>query len=131
VIVIDVNLLVYAYDSTTPMHERARVWLEGVFSGTERVLIPWQSICGFIRVTTNANLPGKRLRLEEAVEIVDGWFALPNVHAIGPGPRHWDYFRTMLEGGKAIGALGSDAALAALTMEVGGVLDIADRGLQA
>ncbi len=46
---------------------------------------------------------------------------------LAPGERHWSLFRQMLLGGKASGPLTTDAELAALTIECGGVLYTTDR----
>jgi len=127
VIVLDANLLLYAYNSSAPNHTRARLWLEDIFSGTEAVGLPWQTVSAFLRIITNRHLPGNRLSMDEAAEIVDQWVALPVAHLLAPGDRHWAFFRRMLIEGKASGPLTSDAQLAALTMENGGVLHTTDR----
>lgn len=126
-IVIDANLLLYAYDYAFPQHKRARNWLESVFSGQEPVGLPWQSIAAFIRVNTDSRLPGPRFTIEDAVELVDEWIALPHVQLLAPGPRHWPSFRKMLIEGHVCGPIATDAALAALTIECGGILYSADR----
>ena len=127
-ILVDVNLLVYAYDETTVHHRAARLWLEEVFSTVELVYLPWQCICGFFRIMTNSRLPGARFSVVEAAEVIDSWLGLPNVRAVGPGAGHWTHFRRMLVDGQAAGPMGSDAALAALSIELGGTLYTADRG---
>ncbi len=126
-IVVDANLLLYAYDSTLPRHQPARIWLEKVLSAAEPVILPWQSISAFTRIISNPRVPGERFSIQEVVEIVDRWLEQPNVHALGPGEQHWPLFRQMLVEGQASGGLTSDAHLAALTMECGGVLYTTDR----
>ena len=126
-IVLDVNLLIYAYDSTTPEHATARAWLEGVFSGQETVALPWQTIYAFVRVLTHPGTPGARLTLQSAVAIVDQWLDMPNVRTLVPTEKHWLLFREMLTKGDARGRLTTDAALAALTIEHAGVLYTNDR----
>jgi toxin-antitoxin system PIN domain toxin len=127
VIVLDVNLLIYAYDSTTRYHKNARRWLEETLSGVEPVGIPWQTISAFLRISTNSRLPGDRFRMDEAAAIVDQWAALSTVHLLAPGDRHWAFFRRMLVEGKVSGPMTTDAELAALTIENGGVLYTTDR----
>jgi hypothetical protein len=127
VIVLDANLLLYAYDSATMQHKRARRWLEAAFSGVEPVGLPWQTVSAFLRILTNARLPGDRFTMDEAAAIVDQWAALPVVHLLAPADRHWAFFRRMLLDGNASGPLTTDAELAALTMENGGVLYTTDR----
>lgn len=126
-IVLDANLLLYAYNSSAPNHPQARKFIEAVFSGTEIVGLPWQTISAFLRIVTNRQLPGDRLPMEEAVALVEEWTALPVVHLLAPRERHWAFFRRMLVEGQASGPLATDAQLAALTIENGGVLYTTDR----
>ena len=126
-IVLDANILLYAYDATSARHTAARAWVEQVFSGTAPVGLPWQTIAAFLRILTNVRLPGDRLTPREAVSIVDGWLEQPCVQTLAPGELHWGLFRQMLVEGQAAGPLASDAHLAALTIECGGVLHTTDR----
>ena len=126
-IVLDANLLLYAYNSSAPNHAQARRFVEEILSGAEAVGLPWQTIFAFLRIITNRQLRGTRLSVEEAVAIVEEWAALPTVHLLAPGDRHWAFFKRMLIDGKASGPLTTDAELAALTMENGGVLYTTDR----
>lgn len=89
--------------------------------------IPWQSVAAFLRVATNPRLPGDRFNIDEAARIVDGWFEQPNVQFLAPGERHWAALKEMLVQGQARGPLVTDAQLAALTIESGGVLHTSDR----
>jgi toxin-antitoxin system PIN domain toxin len=127
VIVVDANLLLYAYDATSARHAAARAWVEKVFSDAAPVGLPWQTISAFLRIITNVRLPGDRFTANEAAEIVNRWLEQPNVQALGPGEQHWPLFRKMLVEGQAPGPLVSDAHLAALTIECGGVLHTTDR----
>lgn len=87
----------------------------------------WHSVSAFLRVISNRRLPGSRLALESAVEIVEEWLESPNVRILVPGDRHWSVLRRMIVEGQASGLLISDSQLAALTIEYGGVLYTADR----
>lgn len=126
-IVLDVNLLIYAYDITTPDHARARAWVEEIFSGVEPIALPWQTLSAFLRVLTYPSTLGERFTMKNAMLIVEGWLDLPHVRTLSPGPRHWPLFREMLVKADVRGKLTSDAALAALAIEYGGVLYSADR----
>jgi uncharacterized protein len=127
VIILDANLLLYAYDSASSYHTKARAWIEGVFSGAAPIGLPWQTIGAFLRIMTNPRLPGERFSLSEAVEIVERWLEQPNVRLLAPGDDHWPLLRPMIVEGQATGALVTDAQLAALTIEYGGVLHTTDR----
>ena len=126
-IVLDANLLLYAYDPGSSYHTAARGWAEQAFSGSEIVGIPWQTAGAFLRIITNSKLPGQRVTLDRAVEVVDQWMEQPNVRMLTPGDRHWPILRRMITEGQARGPLVSDAELAALTIEHGGVLHTTDR----
>jgi uncharacterized protein len=126
-IVLDANILLYAYDSASAYHKKARAWVENVFSGAALVGLPWQTIAAFVRIITNPRLPGERFTLDEAVQVVDSWLVQPNIQLLAPGEDHWFRFREMITEGKAPGGLVSDAQLAALTIGYGGVLHTTDR----
>lgn len=126
-IVLDANLLLYAYDSAAPNHVTARHWIEKTFSEAEPVGMPWQTVSAFLRIMTNSRLPGVRFTAEEGARIVDGWMEQPCVRAIAPGEDHWTLFRHMLVEGQAPASLVMDAHLAAVTVEFGGVLHTTDR----
>jgi toxin-antitoxin system PIN domain toxin len=127
VIVLDANILLYAYGAASPRHKEARAWLEEVLSSAEPVGLPWQTLAAFIRIVTNPRLPGFRRSTEEASRAVDEWLEQPNVRVLVPGDQHWSQFRRMIIEGQASGPLVRDAHLAALTIEYGGVLYTADR----
>ena len=126
-IVCDANLLLYAYDPGSSHHAAARKWVEQAFSGSEIVGIPWQTAGAFLRIITNSKLPGQRVTLDRAVEVVDLWMEQPNVRMLTPGESHWPILRQMMTEGQARGPLLTDAQLAALTIEHGGVLHTTDR----
>jgi hypothetical protein len=126
-IVLDANILLYAYDSASTHHAAARAWVEKVFSGDDLVGLPWQTASAFLRIMTNARLPGERFTLSEAVATIDDWLEQPNLRMLAPGENHWAIFRQMVLEGQASGSLITDAQLAALTVEHGGVLHTNDR----
>ena len=55
-ILVDVNLLVYAWDRGSPLHEAAVQWLDGKLSESARVGLPWECLLGFLRVVTNPRI---------------------------------------------------------------------------
>ncbi len=119
-IVLDANILLYAYDSASSHHSQARAWVERVFSAAAPIGLPWQTVTAFLRIMTNPRLPGERFSTQEAVQVVD-------VRLLAPGDDHWPPFRQMIVEGQASGPLITDAHLAALTIEYGGVLHTTDR----
>jgi uncharacterized protein len=131
VIVVDVNLLIYANDAESLHHERARSWWERTMSGTEPIGLPWNVILGFLRITTHRRILRHPLPPERAMEIIDGWFAQPVVQLIEPTARHWSVVKELLEPLGTAGDLTSDAHLAALTIEHGALLCSTDGDFDA
>lgn len=126
-IVLDANILLYAYDAGSDQHAKARAWLEETLSGTDPVGLPWQTVTAFVRIVTNPKLSGKRFTPAEVIDVVDQWLDQPNVRLLDPGDQHWSFLRQMIIDGQARGPLITDAQLAALTIEYGGVLHTTDR----
>lgn len=126
-IVLDANLLIYAYDNQALRHHAARIWLQEVFSNREIVGLPWQNIHAFLRITTDARISADRFPMERAIGYVNTWMKLPQMRILVPGERHWPLLQQMLTEGQARGPLTTDAQLAALTIEYGGVLHTTDR----
>lgn len=126
-IILDANILLYAYDSMSVLHEKSRKWLESTFSSASSVGIPWQTVTAFLRVSTNTRLPGQRFTIPEAADIVEQWRLQPNVQFLAPGEAHWRLLQEMMLEGQAQGPLVTDAHLAALTLEYAGTLHTTDR----
>ena len=120
--VVDINLLLYASFATFPQHKAARGWFEQMLNGDEQLLLPGVSVFGFVRIATNPRVFEKPLRVEEALDAVEGWLAQPHVHFLVPGPRHIEIaFRLLRELGAARN-LTTDVQLAAHAIENQAVL---------
>ena len=118
-ILADANLLIYAADSDSPHHHRARRWLESMLSGTTRVGLARVVILAFVRVTTRAGVLRRPLAPEAALAYIDSWLRQPYVEAIGPGSGQWPVLRALLRTTGMAGNLTSDAHLAAIAIERG------------
>ena len=118
-ILLDANLLIYAIDSTSPHHARARRWLEKLLSGDTAVGLPWTVVLAFLRITTRAGILERQLPVDQAVAFVDGWLDQPYVELVGPGTAHWPILKNLLSDAGAAGNLTTDAHLAALAIESG------------
>ncbi len=126
-ILIDANLLIYAYDRSSRRHERAREWLETTMAGPAPVRLAWPTVMAFLRITTHPGVFERPLTLDEAWEIVEAWFEAPLLDLVLPTERHWRIFRSIAETGQARGPLLMDAHLAALAIEHGARLCSTDR----
>lgn len=126
-ILIDANLLLYAYNSSSVQHRASRAWLETMFSGTELVRFAWVTLWAFLRISTNPRVFEQPLSIADAEAAIASWLACPVAGILDPGERHWDILRRLLHDGQAIGPLVMDAVLAALAIEHGANLCTTDR----
>jgi len=126
VIILDANLLLYAYNSTFEQHKRAKAWLERALSEPAPVGLPWTTILAFLRVGTNPRAFPTPLGPDEATTIVSAWLAHPVVVIVGPGDRHWEILRGLLHSTQSRGPRVMDAHLAALAIEHGATLCTTD-----
>jgi toxin-antitoxin system PIN domain toxin len=113
----DVNLLLYAYDTSSAQHARARAWLEERLSAVEAFGFAWATVLAFVRLVTNPRVFESPLRVEESLDIVAAWLAAPCATVLHPGPRHTVVLRQLLEPLGTAGNLTTDAHLAALALE--------------
>lgn len=124
-IIPDLNLLIYAYDSASPQHVAARKWWEKCLSEREPVGIPWMVALGFIRLWTSNRIFAHPMTVDLAVSHVESWFGRRVVHMLNPGSGHATIlFGLLREGGG--GNLTMDAHLAALAAEHRGVIHTND-----
>jgi hypothetical protein len=123
---VDANLLLYAEDSLSEHHERARNWWDKQLSGSDAVALCWPVLTAFIRIGTNVRLHKRPLTLKEAIERVQSWIDQPCVRIIQASEQHWELFQKMLRVGNATANLVSDARLAALAVEHNCVLHSTD-----
>jgi toxin-antitoxin system PIN domain toxin len=127
VILLDANLLLYAYNEADERHEAARRWLEGVLSGPEEVRLAWVTILAFLRIGTNPRAFEQPLSIQEAVAHATDLLAQPSVTVIEPAERHWRILSELLPAAQAKANLVMDAHLAALAIENGATLCTTDR----
>jgi uncharacterized protein len=127
-IVIDANLLVYAYDESSPHHEPARQWIGETLSGVEPIRIALVSLLAFVRIITNPSLFLRPLQPDVAIGIIQSWLVIPSVGIADPGERHWRNLADAAHGGQVRGPHVMDAHVAALAIEHGATLMTADRG---
>lgn len=126
-ILIDANLLLYAYDRLSPIHDRAVNWLEEALSSEDEVGLALVSVLAFLRIGTDARVFERPLTADEAMGIVSGWLARPNVGIVQPTRRHFEVIGELARAGKARGPLLMDAHVAALAIEHGATLCTSDR----
>jgi hypothetical protein len=117
VIIPDVNVLVYAYNKDAKQHAAAREWWERTLAQAQPVGLPWVTILGFIRISTQRRIIERPMFPRDAIERVRSWLEVPNVEIISPGEDHGDILFRLIEEVGTAGDLTTDAHLAALAIE--------------
>lgn len=87
-ILLDANLLVYAYSRNSPYHDESAGWVEEQMAGSERIGLPWPSILSFVRLMTNPAVSQPAVSPTEAWEAVNEWLDSPVVWIPQPTERH-------------------------------------------
>ena len=96
---IDANLVLYAYDNDSRHHQRTREWLERLFAKPEPVCLAWTTILAFIRISTSSRAFRHPFSVEEAISVVSDWLSQPVTVVLTPGERHWKLFSRLLAQG--------------------------------
>lgn len=122
----DVNILIHAHNLGSPHHEAAREWWDEVLSGSEWVALPWVTVLGFLRITTNRAILNNPWTVDEALQRVEAWLEQPNVRFLHPTDRHATLLAGLLRNLGTAGNLTTDAHLAALAIEHGYTLYTTD-----
>lgn len=126
-IVIDANVLLYAYDGSEQRHDAAARWLEVTIGGEESVGLALTTLLAFIRISTDPRVYEVPLTADRAIDLVQSWLERDNVELIGPSEAHWTTLAALAVAGQTRGPLLMDAHLAALTLEHGATLATVDR----
>ena len=117
--ILDLNVLIYAHDTSSPRHESCNRWLELQLGSAETTAFAWSVVIGFVRLTTNPRVVASPLAVSAALDVVRGWFEQPGATIANPTDRHLSILHDLLDSVGTAGNLVSDAHLAALAIEHG------------
>ena len=126
-IIVDANVLLYAFNADAPEHGASAKWLQQVLAGTETIGLPLVTVWAFLRISTNSRLWPDPLPASDAFRIVNELLSLPGVILLQPGARHLEILEGLVKKCRATGPLLTDAVLAALALEHGAALASTDR----
>ena len=126
-ILVDVNLLLYAHVASFQQHTAAREWLNSQIRDQIRVGLPWTSLLAFLRLATNPRVFSQPEPIERAWAQVEKWLSWPSTWIPQPGQDHQRILAGLLAPG-VTGNLIPDAHLAALALEHGLTVCSCDSG---
>jgi uncharacterized protein len=116
---VDLSILLAAVNSRAPQHKQAHAWWEARLNSNEPTALTWLVVLGFLRLTTHPKLLPEPLLLGDAIAMVDGWLARPNVQMLQVTGGHWNILQTMLLAVGHGSTLTMDAHLACLAIQHG------------
>jgi toxin-antitoxin system PIN domain toxin len=127
VILLDVNVLVYAGHEGAREHPAYREWLTSTIARDEPFGLSELVLSAFVRVVTHPRVFDPPASIAEALAFVNGLRSQPNAVIVAPGARHWGIFSRLCTEAGAKGNLVADAYLAALAIESGSEWITSDR----
>lgn len=125
-ILLDTNILLYAHIESYQVHKQARDWLDARFNSGTPVGLPWQTIYGFLRISTNPRAFARPMTMPSALKQIGLWLDHEASWIPLPTSRHFEVAQSLLRVPGVHAELVSDAQLAALAIEHGLVLCSAD-----
>jgi toxin-antitoxin system PIN domain toxin len=126
VILVDANLLIYAYASRMRQHDAARRWLDARLAGTAPVGLPWESLLAFVRITSNPRIFERPATVRDAWGQVEAWLGCGATTIPLETERHREILAGFLRLPGMAAKLVPDAHLAALAIENGLTLQSTD-----
>lgn len=126
--VVDVNILLYALDGTSPSHRKCLGWLEEAGDGDEPVGISSTVMASVIRIATNPAIANRPAKAASVIEFLEDVRNMPRFLGVEPGVGHWPVFaKLVLQHNLARSSL-TDGWIAALALEAGAKLVTTDTG---
>jgi toxin-antitoxin system PIN domain toxin len=116
---IDVNLLLYASDTSSRLHSRARSFLEDCTRSDEPVYLCYSTLMAYVRMSTHPRIFTSPLTPVEAVANVETLAALPQVRLIGEREGFLDAYKEVTSKVVVRANLVPDAHLASILKQHG------------
>lgn len=126
-ILLDVNVLVYAFRKDAESHAEYRAWLDRSLEEGTVVGVAEFVLASVVRVTTHPKVFAKPSKLADALDFCDYMREQENVIVVTPGNRHWTIFKELAQSAGAKGNTITDAYIAALAAEHGAEMITTDR----
>ncbi len=128
-ILLDVNVLLYAYRREAPEHKRYAAWLQKALGGPEDVALADHVLTAVVRIATSPAFVATPVSTAEALTFIDALRSAPAARPVVATAATWERLAALVAGDAAIrGNLVPDAWLAALALSHGARIATADRG---
>lgn len=122
----DANLLLYAYDQSSPFHPKAAAWCEHIMSHSSPVILLPAVVFGFVRISTHPRIFTDPLSVAEASAHVRSWLGRKQVRLHDMLPDDVETALTLLESAGTAGNLTTDSQIAAVALRFDAEVHTAD-----
>jgi len=116
---VDVNILLYASDTSSPKHAEAIRFLKQRASDPDLFCIAWPTLIAFLRIATHPRIFAQPLSPDDALGNVESLLSLPRVRLLSEGEGFLEVYREVTARFPVRGNLVPDAQLAALLRQHG------------
>lgn len=128
-ILVDVNVLVYAFRESAAEHARYARWLGATTAGPEPLLLVDLVLVGFVRIVTHPGIVDPVATSAQAVNFVDELRGSPRSQLVHTSHAVWQQLADLIHDDPQIKAnLVTDAYLAAVAIAHGSRVATRDRG---
>lgn len=111
---LDVNILLYASDASSPLHAPARDFVQSCVSGSDLFYITWPTVMGYLRIATHPSIFDEPLTMRQAMANVETLLDLPHCRCLAEEDGFWKIWCGLVGETPVRGNLVPDAHLAAL-----------------
>ena len=122
----DANLLLYAYDQSSPFHPKAAAWCERIMSHSSPTILLPVVVFGFVRISTHSRIFTNPLSVAEASAHVRSWLDRKQVRLHDMLLEDVDAALALLEAAGTAGNLTIDAQIAAVALRLDAEVHTAD-----
>jgi toxin-antitoxin system PIN domain toxin len=116
---VDVNILVYASDAGSPLHEKAVGFLTQCARQRQVFCLAWVTLMSYLRISTHPSVFTRPLHPEEAMRNIEALLRLPHCRVITEDDGFWSTYRELTSAVPTRGNLVPDAHLAAILLRNG------------
>ena len=111
---LDVNLLLYASDQSSPRHSAAQQFLQERMADPDLCCLTWLTLMSYVRLVTHPGITPAPLTPTEALANLDSLLRLPRVLVVSEMEGFLDAYREVTRGLTVRGKLVPDAHLATI-----------------
>jgi uncharacterized protein len=94
---IDVNILLYASDRSSPLHAKAAAFLQTSAAGTEVFCIAWLTAMSYLRLATHPSIFAQPLSPDQAMANVQALLSLPHCRTLGEDDGFWADYQQVID----------------------------------